>query len=422
MEELTFSLRLLDDISGIYGDVLGQIPVALQGSGAGDLHPAGSGDNGGSFFDGFRPGAPEVAGYQEFVGSYLWVDALHNSDLPSPEEYEYYEWGYYYLHDINADGTFELIMVAGVGSDATCLIYTWDGDIVFVGSKSCAYGVGVAHVPGEPVIVLCEYHGGYEEFLTLTVDVDRLTVQGDSYEPDGWVGLEPTGIGQDYSGPGVAEPDDGYQGPTEAPDGWEEPKDLPDKDFFMAFVPKNYAGYDCSGLYADEPYWDAQKGWAWCDVYLPISHPYAQEVRVFHVYSRYSPSYETWDDPGCTHIDYRMDWDVAGVWTLEGDGSFGGGTEGVRLEIYETGSDYVLCSYDIAVMENTFGSKEYETLVGGGNLPLEGPNDILGTRMCWQLVDQSTEDYIFYLNPEAGVYYRSLNSTTVFLQPMTRAE
>ena len=363
-----------------------------------------------------------LSAYERFVAEYQWTSAFDPQDLPHPETYDLYDLGYWTVHDINEDGTPELILIAG-NFTTKCLIYTYNDGVVCIGQVPTGYGVGILAVPGEPMLILCEYQGGYEERTGVRVDVPGGTVEitwsladlpGDSFP------LETRAIGDGYAGPAPADPETEEEPPYIAP-GYDEddPAYIPDAEFFMDYIRQLYSSYDLSGLRADAPTQGPESWRSRCTVYLPISYPYAQELRVFTMNAVYNSETQTWEEPSIWETRNEMTWQVTGTWTLSGEGGIGG-EELVTLEIYETGPDYAVCSYEIGIVEDTFGVKDYASVVGGGNLPLEGPGQFFGIPMNWQLTDENKGEYEFFLNPEAGVYYRSDNSLNVFLQPMTR--
>jgi len=368
---------------------------------------------------------PVISAYLAYLDSYEWVNNLPADELPDPSQYAQTEWGSYYFYDFNADGIQEMILVVGTSmSSSHCLIYTYKNGIVPIGMEPCAYGVGVAYIAGTPTIVLCEFHGEYENFTAITVLVEQETMDVASslaLLPEGSVAMEPMGIGRDYPGPMPSEPDP-YE-PPYAPSEPDEPiPELPDVEVFLDYVRECYSGYDLSGMFADPIYYDTETHKAHCTVYVPFSYAYAEELMVLDMVCQYSIYDEVWREPSIWGKNRLMTWYVDGLWTLEGEGSFGGGKEQVLLEILWTTNDQVECNYELQVEEKTFGVSSFSSVANSGSFWIEDPKDVIGTRDCWLFVDDRDNDVTFYLNPEVGVYYRSGNSLTITPQAMTRAE
>ncbi|MBP3372041.1 MAG: hypothetical protein J6L88_05880 [Clostridia bacterium] len=365
-------------------------------------------------------GDPVVDAFVDFINSYAWTASIPAEELPEGD-YESYEWGYYYFYDFNGDGVTELVMIVGTAiSMGHCLVFKYDQPITLINSVDCAYGVGVSYLPGEPTVVLSECFGEYENFATVTVDVEGGNVNV-TYDlpllPEGAVPMEGTAIGEGYAGPAPAtgSAQGGQAGGQQMGD--EPPFNMPNERYFIGLVEDTYRDYDHSGIYVEQYYYSAADSMAHCIVALPVSHPYADEIIVCHVVAAYDAAANRLGTPYIAQTTSKMDWHVEGTWTLDGEGMFG--TQGVSLRVDSVDAGYVNGAYKIIIEESTFGVADPTKVVeDSGSMYIEAPSHPFGIENCWEFVEVGSGDYMFYLNPDVGVYYSTDKSFTIGLQQM----
>jgi len=381
-----------------------------------------------------------INAYMDYIKSYVWVFYLDTSDIPADGDYDMYEWGSYYLYDFEADGTPELVMIVGTSTNSsTCLVFTYkDGAVMNIGSTPCAYGVGVMYIEGSPTIVLCEFHGEYENFTAVTLTMETLYVASNiAVLPEGSVPMEPTPIGSDYTGtlPTVPEDNGGnygenYEGgygsdyeENDAPYGvgeeWDNPP--PEKHFINCAKWEYENTYDCSGMFVESFWIDESTYTAHATVILIVPHTYADERIQIETVSYYIQSEDRWYSPVIVDVVTYMVWNenILGIWEVVGEGLWGG-TEHVVFELFSTEMGTAVCSYGIGTVDNTFGEVSYSEKYADGEYLIESPIVQFGIENCCPL-SQGRTKHSFYLHPDAGVYYRSGASTNVFPQEMVKA-
>lgn len=381
-----------------------------------------------------------IKAYMDYMKSYVWVFYLDSSEIPADGNYEMYEWGSYYLYDFEADGVPELVMIVGTSmNSSTCLVFTYkDGAVMNIGSTPCAYGVGVMYIEGAPTIVLCEFHGEYENFTAVTVTMETLYAASNiAVLPEGSVPLEPTGIGMDYEGPlpYVPEEDPTYgeeenigdyedyfsdEEPYGVGKEWKNPP--PEKHFINCAKWEYENTYDCSGMFVESFWIDESTYSAHATVILNVPHTYADERIQIETVSYYIAEEDRWYSPVIADVVTYMVWNenILGTWEVVGEGLWGG-TEHVIFELFSTEMGTAVCSYGIGTVDYTFGEVSYSEKYTDGEYIIEAPIVQFGIENCCPL-SQGRTKHSFYLHPDVGVYYRSGASTNVFPQEMAKAE
>ncbi len=176
-----------------------------------------------------QEGAANPAQYHElfleFLRSFKWLNfaSFDASQVPL-DDYERMQWGYYYFHDVDQDGTDDLVIVAGTSSSG-CMVFTGRGGfIACYGAVDCAYGLSVFASGNATGLILSEAHGGlgFDSYLdivngALTVlKTDEYNYESTDYVsgiPSGWTRLEGHEIGSLFSGDLY----DGEEGDSEFP-------------------------------------------------------------------------------------------------------------------------------------------------------------------------------------------------------------
>lgn len=165
--------------------------------------------------------------FLEFLRSLEWLSSasFDISGIPL-DDYERLQWGYYYFHDVDQNGTDDLVIVAGTTiADACCMVFTGrDGFINSCGTVDCAFGLSVFASGDATGLILSEAHGGlgYDSYLDIADGaLTVLKTEEYNYEragyvsgiPSGWTQLEGSEIGSLFSGDVYA----GEEGDSEFP-------------------------------------------------------------------------------------------------------------------------------------------------------------------------------------------------------------